>query len=247
MDTSFNIHGKSLPNGTTLLIVEDDQNILSILERTLETEGYLVKSCKNGEEAKDLLYSNKGKSISLIIMDVVLPGINGLELCHELRKNGNQVPILIISGRDSEIDKVLALESGADDYLVKPFGLRELVARCNSHIRRTLFRDTYKLAEVRGPYKHSNICLYPQEYRATIKEIELELSPKEYKLLELFIQSPKKVWSRDKILEKIWGINFTGDRKTVDVHIRWLRKKIEDDPSDPKLIQTVRGFGYRFT
>jgi len=159
-----------------------------------------------------------------------------------LRRFNNNTPILVISARDSEMDRVLGLEVGADDYLVKPFGLRELVARCRALLRRSQ-QTPLVLPEV---YSHANLRLYVNECRVTRDEKDLNLSPKEYKILELFLQNPKRVWSREQLLERIWGIDFVGDTKTVDVHIRWLREKVEEQPSSPQLIRTVRGFGYRF-
>ena len=156
----------------------------------------------------------------------------------------NTTPILVISARDSETDRVLGLEVGADDYLVKPFGLRELVARCRALLRRSSQSETSPSQP--HSFTHANLCLYPSECRVTRDGTDLTLSPKEYKILELFIQNPKRVWSRDQLLEKIWGVDFIGDTKTVDVHIRWLREKVEQEPSSPQLIRTVRGFGYRF-
>ena len=172
----------------------------------------------------------------------MLPGLSGLDLCRELRRFNNSMPILIISARDSETDRVLGLEVGADDYLVKPFGLRELVARCRALLRRA----RQSSSALQDFYTHADLCLYINERRVTRDGFDLNLSPKEYKILELFIQNPKRVWSRDQILENIWGVDFVGDTKTVDVHIRWLREKIEAKPSAPELIRTVRGFGYRF-
>ena len=174
----------------------------------------------------------------------MLPGLGGLELCRELRRINNTTPILVISARDSETDRVLGLEVGADDYLVKPFGLRELVARCRALLRRA--RQTETSSCEPKSLSHANLCLFPSECRVTRDGTDLTLSPKEYKILELFIQNPKRVWSRDQLLEKIWGVDFIGDTKTVDVHIRWLREKVEQEPSSPQLIHTVRGFGYRF-
>jgi len=178
------------------------------------------------------------------VLDLMLPGLGGLDLCRELRRINNTTPILVISARDSETDRVLGLEVGADDYLVKPFGLRELVARCRALLRRSSQSETSPSQQ--HSFTHANLCLYPSECRVTRDGTDLTLSPKEYKILELFIQNPKRVWSRDQLLEKIWGVDFIGDTKTVDVHIRWLREKVEQEPSSPQLIRTVRGFGYRF-
>ena len=144
---------------------------------------------------------------------------------------------------------MLGLEVGADDYLVKPFGLPEFVARCRALLRRAQQVSTLPQQVSTLPqqvYSHANLCLYVNERRVTSDDRDLNLSPKEYKLLELFIQNPRQVWSRDQLLEKVWGHDFVGDTKTVDVHIRWLREKVEVEPSSPQLISTVRGFGYRF-
>jgi two-component system phosphate regulon response regulator PhoB len=171
----------------------------------------------------------------------MLPGLGGLELCRQLRKAGDATPILVVSARDSEADRVLGLEVGADDYLIKPFGMRELVARC-----RALLRRSSSGASPSKQVVHGNLCLYPEECRVTRDGLDVNLSPKEYRLLELFMQHPRRVWSRDKLLEQVWGHDYFGDSKTVDVHIRWLREKLELNPSAPEHLVTVRGFGYRF-
>jgi two-component system phosphate regulon response regulator PhoB len=175
------------------------------------------------------------------VLDLMLPGLGGLELCRQLRKAGDATPILVVSARDSEADRVLGLEVGADDYLIKPFGMRELVARC-----RALLRRSSSGASPSKQVVHGNLCLYPEECRVTRDGLDVNLSPKEYRLLELFMQYPRRVWSRDKLLEQVWGHDYFGDSKTVDVHIRWLREKLEVNPSAPEHLVTVRGFGYRF-
>jgi two-component system phosphate regulon response regulator PhoB len=156
----------------------------------------------------------------------------------------------VVSARDTETDRVLGLEVGADDYLVKPFGMRELVARCRALLRRQRSQEQaqeqQRSARESVDLHHQELSLYPGECRATRAGAELRLSPKEYRLLELFMQNPRRVWSRDQLIEQVWGIDYIGDSKTVDVHIRWLREKIEDDPSTPTKLITVRGFGYRF-
>ena len=224
-----------------LLVVEDDDSIRETVGEALRSEGYEVFTCSDGAEALGLLTAESGQQIDLLVLDLMLPGLGGLDLCRELRQFNN-TPILVISARDSETDRVLGLEVGADDYLVKPFGLRELVARCRALLRRSQQAPSV-VPEV---FSHANLCLYVNECRVTRDGQDLNLSPKEYKILELFLQHPKRVWSRDQLLEKIWGIDFVGDTKTVDVHIRWLREKVEEQPSSPQLIRTVRGFGYRF-
>ena len=227
-----------------LLIVEDDETIRETVGDALGSEGFEVLTCGNGADALRLLNDQSTGEIDLIVLDLMLPGMGGLDLCRELRRTSHQTPILVISARDSETDRVVGLEVGADDYLVKPFGLKELVARCRALLRRS--RQMPDLDLPQTILHHENLSLFMRECRVTRNGMDLTLSPKEYKILELFIQNPKQVWSRDQLLEKVWGIDFVGDTKTVDVHIRWLREKIEEQPSTPKLIRTVRGFGYRF-
>jgi len=232
-------------NGTmkpSLLVVEDDETIRETIREALELEGFAVQACGNGRDALQLLQrSPQGQAFSLVVLDLMLPGLGGLDICRQLRQHSNQTPILVVSARDTETDRVLGLEVGADDYLVKPFGMRELVARCRALLR----RSASPVASARV-LEHANLCLYQDECRVTRDGLEVNLSPKEYRLLELFMQNPRRVWSRDQLLEQIWGVDYFGDSKTVDVHIRWLREKLEDIPSAPVHLITVRGFGYRF-
>ena len=253
MAASHNELQPLLPDVTTLsaavstsrlLVVEDDDSIRETVGEALRAEGFEVHTCADGASALSLITADSSDPLDLIVLDLMLPGLGGLDLCRELRRINNTTPILVISARDSETDRVLGLEVGADDYLVKPFGLRELVARCRALLRRA--RQTETSSCEPKSLSHANLCLFPSECRVTRDGTDLTLSPKEYKILELFIQNPKRVWSRDQLLEKIWGIDFIGDTKTVDVHIRWLREKVEQEPSSPQLIRTVRGFGYRF-
>jgi two-component system phosphate regulon response regulator PhoB len=226
----------------SLLVVEDDDTIRETIREALGLEGFVVTACGNGREAlRTLQESSLTAPFSLVVLDLMLPGLGGLDLCRQLRRDGNHTPILVVSARDSETDRVLGLEVGADDYLVKPFGMRELVARC-----RALMRRSSPQALTRRVVQHANLQLFPEECRVTRDGREVNLSPKEYRLLELFMQNPRRVWSRDKLLEHVWGFDYYGDSKTVDVHIRWLREKLEANPSAPEHLLTVRGFGYRF-
>jgi two-component system phosphate regulon response regulator PhoB len=226
---------------TKLLVVEDDDTIRETIRDALFVEGFEVSACADGRAALVLLKRQKETPFSLVVLDLMLPGMSGLDVCRQLRAAGDQTPILVVSARDHETDRVLGLEVGADDYLVKPFGMRELVARARALMRRSSTKSTTTQV-----LSHENLRLYPDECRVTRDGNELNLSPKEYRLLELFMQHPRRVWSRDKLLEQIWGHDYFGDSKTVDVHIRWLREKLEDNPSEPVHLQTVRGFGYRF-
>jgi two-component system phosphate regulon response regulator PhoB len=228
---------------SSLLVVEDDDTIRETIRDALTLEGFEVTACGNGRDALQSLQraSDTEDSFALVVLDLMLPGLGGLELCRQLRKAGDATPILVVSARDSEADRVLGLEVGADDYLIKPFGMRELVARC-----RALLRRSSTGASPSKQVVHGNLCLYPEECRVTRDGLDVNLSPKEYRLLELFMQHPRRVWSRDKLLEQVWGHDYFGDSKTVDVHIRWLREKLEVNPSAPVHLVTVRGFGYRF-
>jgi two-component system phosphate regulon response regulator PhoB len=227
----------------SLLVVEDDDTIRDTIREALQLEGFRVVACGDGATAlANLERAAAGTdAFSLVVLDLMLPGMGGLEICRRLRQGGDQTPILVVSARDTETDRVLGLEVGADDYLVKPFGMRELVARCRALLRRSQApQSAPRLLE------HANLRLYPEECRVTRDGMEVNLSPKEYRLLELFMQHPRKVWSRDRLLEQVWGYDYFGDSKTVDVHIRWLREKLEANPSAPVHLITVRGFGYRF-
>ncbi|MFN4066907.1 MAG: response regulator transcription factor [Thermosynechococcus sp.] len=237
------------PALANILVVEDEELIRETLVLALQEEGYHTLVASDGYEALNLINTYllmdpnpENAEVHLIILDVMLPGINGLDLCRLIRHEGCTVPILMISAKGSEIDRVVGLEIGADDYLAKPFGMREMLARCRALLRRTQIQQ----ATVPTVLRFRDLCLYPQECRVTLRGEEINLSPKEYKLLELFMRHPRRVWPREQLLDQVWGHDFIGDSKTVDVHIRWLREKIETDPSHPQYILTVRGFGYRF-
>ncbi|MBD2353485.1 response regulator transcription factor [Tolypothrix sp. FACHB-123] len=229
-----------------ILIVEDEELIREMVVVALEEEGYEVVTTTDGRAAVEYLKNcepNSGEeSLDLVILDLMLPQINGLDICRLLRHQGNPVPILMISAKGSETDRVLGLEVGADDYLTKPFSMRELVARCRALLRRQRFSTVPQLPIL----KYKDVSLNPQECRVLVRGQEVNLSPKEFRLLELFMSYARRVWSREQLLDQVWGPDFVGDSKTVDVHIRWLREKLELDPSRPEYIVTVRGFGYRF-
>ncbi len=229
-----------------ILLVEDEDLIADMIAVALEEEGYEVKIASDGRTALNMMQSADctGTKIipDLIILDLMLPEVNGLDICRLLRYQGDITPILVISAKSSETDRVLGLEVGADDYLTKPFSMRELVARCRALLRRQKYSNLSPIPV----QKYRDISLFAQECRVTVRGMEVNLSPKEFKLLELFMSYPRRVWSREQLISQVWGPDFLGDTKTVDVHIRWLREKLETEPSQPEYLITVRGFGYRF-
>ncbi|NJM57937.1 MAG: response regulator transcription factor [Synechococcales cyanobacterium RU_4_20] len=235
-------------NPTKILVVEDEALIRETIVFALQEEGYEVEVIADGRAALDLFYrgfEQDGSALlpDLVVLDLMLPQINGLDLCRFIRRQGSSMPILILSAKGTETDRVVGLEVGADDYLSKPFGMRELIARCRALLRRT---QQHREEQEGEAIAFKEILLYPQQCRILLRGEEVNLSPKEFRMMELFIQHPKRVWSREQLLERIWGPDFMGDSKTVDVHIRWLREKLEVEPSSPQYLKTVRGFGYRF-
>lgn len=235
-------------NQERILIVDDEDLIRETVALALTEEGYQVDTASSGHQALELLLpqGNSGRrdlTFNLAILDLMLPGINGLDLCRMVRHSSLDLPILILSAKGSETDRVVGLELGADDYLAKPFGMRELVARCRALLRRHQWAAT---ASDHSILSFREISLYLKEFRVTVAGREVNLSPKEFLILELFMNSPNRVWSREELIQSVWGPDFMGDRKTVDVHIRWLREKIEPDPGNPQYVITLRGFGYRF-
>lgn len=232
-----------------ILIVDDEALIRDTVSLALKDEGYRVDVAADGTSALDMLGNPTWKSAAdsppfdLVILDLMMPGIGGLDLCRFIRHQNWDIPVLILSAKANETDRVVGLEVGADDYLPKPFGMRELVARSRALLRRYRRTKTPKTSSV---LMYRDIVLYLNELRVTVSDREVALSPKEFRILELFMSHPNQVWSREELIDKVWGPDFMGDRKTVDVHIRWLREKVETDPSNPQYIVTLRGFGYRF-
>jgi two-component system, OmpR family, phosphate regulon response regulator PhoB len=230
-----------------VLVAESEELNRRMLEVALLEESYEVTTSASGRDVMECLTSMQTKlekpKFDLVIVDSMLPDINGLDVCYFLRKRGIVIPILMLGAKDNEVDCVLSLEAGADDYLTKPYGMRELVARCRALRRRQRFIQIQPQQITVLQYK--DITLNPQECLVVVRGQQVKLAPKEFRLLELFMTYKQRVWSRDQLLDKIWGEDFFGDHKTVDVHIRWLREKLELDPSRPEYIETVSGFGYR--
>jgi len=222
-----------------VLIVEDDANLLETLKYNLRKEGYDVVTASDGEQAIEVARREKP---DLIILDIMLPRISGFEVCRILRKEMT-APILMLTAKADEMDKIVGLEIGADDYMTKPFSMRELLARARAMLRRTKMAG----APVAEPssLKIGNLEIDIARHRASLSGAALELSPKEFDLLAFLAKNKGLVFSREQLLEKVWGYDYAGDTRTVDVHIRWLRQKIEVDPGRPGRIVTVRGTGYK--
>jgi two-component system OmpR family response regulator len=223
-----------------ILVVEDDRNLLDTLEYNLRKEGYEVVTAADGAEALDVARREKP---DLLILDIMLPKISGFEVCRILRKE-MIVPIMMLTAKAEETDKIVGLEIGADDYMTKPFSLRELLARVRAMLRRAKMVETQPAPE-EALLKVGDIEVNIARHQASKGAITLELTPKEFDLLAFLARNKGFVFSRDQLLEKVWGYDFAGDTRTVDVHIRWLREKIEDNPNEPKLLVTVRGVGYK--
>jgi len=223
-----------------ILIVEDDQNLLTTLEYNLLSEGYHVITAVDGVQALDTARNEKPE---LILLDVMLPKLSGFEVCRILRKEMT-IPILMLTAKTGEIDKIVGLEIGADDYMTKPFSMRELLARVHAMLRRVDMVKTQPVTEEEY-LKIGDLEIDINRHRAFCRDTPLDLTPKEYDLLVFLARNKGFVFSREQLLEKVWGYDYAGDTRTVDVHIRWLRQKIELDPAHPRVILTVRGTGYK--
>jgi len=219
-----------------ILIVDDDENICELLTLYLEKEGYLVVCSNDGIDA---LETYKEENPDLIILDIMLPGIDGKEVCKQIKRK-DDVPILMLSAKAETFDKVLCLELGADDYVVKPFEAKELIARVKAIIRRTKGKES-GYSDIKLP----DLLISKNTYTVILKDKQLELPPKEFELLYLLASNPNTVYTRDMLLEKIWGFDFFGDSRTVDVHIKRLREKINLADANWQL-KTVWGVGYKF-
>ncbi len=234
---AYNQYGDTeLPRG--ILVVEDDQTLLSVLQYNLAKEGHRVLAATDGEVGLALARSEKP---DLVLLDIMLPKMSGFEVCRILRKETN-VPILMLTARDDESDKVLGLDLGADDYITKPFSMRELLARVRASLRRTEMQEASAAGEVVAV---GGLAIDIGRHIISVDGRPLELTPKEFDLLVFMARNRGLVFTREHLLQKIWGYDYPGDTRTVDVHIRWLREKVEKDPSKPEVIVTVRGVGYK--
>ena len=226
----------------TVLIVEDERAIVEILKFNLMREGYNTLEALDGEAGLDLAQS---ADPDLILLDVMLPKMNGFEICATLREGGFAMPIIMLTAREEEADKVFGLESGADDYMTKPFSMRELMARVKANIRRRSF-DLGARASAGVLVEASGIVIDPATFSVSKDGAAVDLTQKEYDLLLYLIRERGKVFTREDLMQKVWNYDYFGDMRTVDVTVRRLREKIEDDPGKPERIMTKRGIGYYF-
>ncbi len=227
---------------TPILIIEDDRDLSELIKIQLLDQNYEVHQQFNGTSG--LQTFNEGE-YSLLILDVMLPGLDGFEICKKIRANDSKTPILMLTAKAEEIDKIMGLEFGADDYLTKPFSIRELTARVKALLRRSQVQND-DTSSISDSITFGELTIYPQKRSITLKNESFDLTSKEFDLLMLFATNPGKAYSRQELLDVVWGYQYSGYSHTVNSHINRLRSKIEDDPSNPTYIKTVWGVGYRF-
>jgi two-component system response regulator RegX3 len=225
---------------TTVLVVEDEDSFVEALSVGLRREGFRVQIARDGAQALDLF---DAVGPDLVLLDVMLPKVSGIDVCRQLRKR-SQVPIIMVTAKGAEIDTVVGLEVGADDYVTKPYRLRELVARMRAVLRRSP-RDRSQDASG-DAIEVGDVALDPDRHEVVIRGSTVQLPLKEFELLELLLDNAGRVLTRETLIDRVWGSDYVGDTKTLDVHIKRLRSKVEDDPSTPTRIVTIRGLGYKF-
>ncbi|MBR0575558.1 response regulator transcription factor [Proteiniclasticum sp. BAD-10] len=227
-------------NKDKVLIIDDEEHIVELIKYNLESNGFDTVEAYNGMDGIRLA---KAEKPSLILLDLMLPIMDGLDVCKNLRRDEDtrSIPVIMLTAKSEEIDKILGLELGADDYITKPFSVRELVARIKAVLRRSGSES-----EETSTYSFADVLIDYDKHQVTKNNEKVELTLKEYELLEILIRNKGKVLKRDMLLDKIWGYEYVGETRTVDVHIRHLRQKLEDDDRNPVYIETVRGIGYRF-
>lgn len=223
---------------TLVLVVEDEPNLREPLVYLLEKEGYEVIEAEDGNQAVDVF---RRKNPDLVLLDLMLPGMSGNEVCRLIRQE-SQVPIIMITAKDTEIDKVVGLEIGADDYITKPYSTRELLARMKAVLR----RGSEPVASDSGILKAGPVVMDLDRHTVSVNGEPIQMPLKEFELLELLIENVNRVLTRGQIIDRVWGSNYFGDTKTLDVHVKRVRSKIEEDPSRPRHLITVRGLGYKF-
>jgi two-component system, OmpR family, response regulator RegX3 len=224
----------------TVLVVEDEESFIEALVVGLKREGFLVKVARDGVEAVETFDSVRP---DLVLLDVMLPRLSGIDVCRQLRSR-SRVPIIMVTAKGGEIDTVVGLEVGADDYVTKPYRLRELVARMRAVLRRSPPEDD---APAGGDVLEvGDVRLDPERHEVSVRAVPVSLPLKEFELLELLLANAGRVLTRETLIDRVWGPHYVGDTKTLDVHVKRLRSKIEDDPSSPRRITTIRGLGYKF-
>jgi len=226
----------------TIFVVEDEPSFVEALTIGLAREGFRVEVAVDGAEA---LARFDAVAPDLVLLDVMLPKISGIDVCRELRKK-TQIPIIMVTAKSAEIDTVVALEVGADDYVTKPYRLRELVARMRAVLRRSTMSSSDPALMTPGMVQVGDVSLDPDEHRVRVGDEELTLPLKEFELLHLLLANAGRVLPRDAIIDRVWGNDYVGDTKTLDVHVKRVRSKIEDDPANPTRIVTIRGLGYKY-
>ena len=226
-----------------VLILEDEVSIRSFVVINLKRAGYEVVEAGTGEEALELLKANP--DVGVAILDIMLPGIDGFEVCRSIRVTDKKIGIIMLTARSQEMDKITGLMTGADDYMTKPFSMKELMARVKANIRRRSMEYT-PAQSTAGQIEADGLCLNPETYQVTKNGTPVELTQKEYDLLSYLIRERGKVFSREDLMQRVWNYDYYGDMRTVDVTVRRLREKIEDDPGKPQYILTRRGVGYYF-
>ena len=224
----------------TVLVVEDEESFIEALVTGLKREGFLVRVARDGVEAVDAFESMRP---DLVLLDVMLPRLSGIDVCRELRSR-SRVPIIMVTAKGGEIDTVVGLEVGADDYVTKPYRLRELVARMRAVLRRSPPLDDS--AGAGDILEVGDVRLDPERHEVYVRNLPVSLPLKEFELLELLLANAGRVLTRETLIDRVWGPHYVGDTKTLDVHVKRLRSKIEDDPSNPRRITTIRGLGYKF-
>ena len=225
-----------------ILVVEDDRILREALRYNLVAAGYEVVVASDGGEG---LVSARQSSPDVVVLDLMLPSLSGMEVCKALRRDGSILPIIMLTARDSEIDRIGGLESGADDYVTKPFSMRELIARVTAQIRRMQMIKSISQNVTDEILDLGELVINRASRNVTLNGKSVDLRPREFDLLTHMAANPGRVYTRDQLLHDVWGFEYIGDTRTVDVHVRWLRLKIEEDPARPKILGTVRGVGYR--
>lgn len=226
----------------TILVVEDEASFVEALTIGLRREGFDVVVATDGAQALEMFDEVQP---DLVLLDVMLPKISGIDVCRQLRKK-TQIPIIMVTAKGAEIDTVVGLEVGADDYVTKPYRLRELVARMRAVLRRTELNGVTAMVLAPGIVQVGDVSLDPEEHRVSVRNRELSLPLKEFELLHILLANAGRVLPRDTLIDRVWGNDYVGDTKTLDVHVKRLRGKIEDDPTLPTRIVTIRGLGYKY-